>query len=443
MFKKIIFAFLIISIISCQSEGETSDDKSIPKNEANSVSPLDVLRDSLTQELSDIQNQTTIPGFAISIIHNDGVVYEHGFGLSDVKENKPFTTQTVNSVASISKTIIGVSIMKLVEERMLNLNENINDILPYKIINPKYPNTPITVKHLITHTSSLTDDFDPEEEGEADFMILEEKVYGDDRLQAIMDEELSYPKLGIELSIDDVIQRYLTKTGRWYAKDNFENFKPGTKYSYSDIGAEIASRIVEIKSGMSFDAFTKKHIFDPLRMKNTGWFYDDLNLSLVSEIYHFHEFESEKEAIEHPKYKFMAYSSGGLKTNMEDLAKFMQEMVKGSNAEGTILNNRSYWILFKPVLDHSHFGVQRGLEPLNDAYNLGVFWAVSSTGIRLHNGEAIGTRSFMYFDPNTKSGAIGFCNLNDPSFKEIKNTVYRFERKMFEKGILKMNYENK
>ncbi|RLD68450.1 MAG: hypothetical protein DRI95_02955 [Bacteroidetes bacterium] len=88
-------------------------------------------------------------------------------------------------------------------------------------------------------------------------------------------------------------------------------------------------------------------------------------------------------------------------------------MINGSIGKGKLLSKNAF---FKPVLDKSYFEEERDLSPISDEYSVGVFWAVSSTGIRLHNGDSIGVYSFMYFDPITKSGAIGFCYLPDRSF---------------------------
>lgn len=421
MVNKFIIVVLVGVLLSCNGKQKSTD---------SSDQTSTGLQDSLTLALNEINNKSIIPGFAVAIIKDEKVFYKKGFGFANLKDEKAFTTKSINFLASISKTFIGVSIIKLVETGQLDLDEKINDILPYSIINPHYPQVPITVRHLVNHTAGLTDDFDPEEVGEADVILLEEINYEIDSIQAFMDNELSYYKLGIELTLDEVFQRYLTPQGRWYSEQNFEKFKPGTRYSYSNMGAELAARIIEIKSGMPFNQFTKKHIFEPLEMNNTGWFYSEVDSNLVTEIYIPNNWDSPTLAIEHPKYHYNAYPSGGLKSNMDDMSKYVIEMIKGSSGKGELLNGQSYKTLFEPVLDESYFEDERDSSPLNDEYDIGVFWAVSSTGIRLHNGGSIGVYSFMYFDPKTKSGAIGFCNLPDQSFGKIRNAVYRYERKI-------------
>ena len=67
---------------------------------------------------------------------------------------------TIHVIASISKTFVGIAIMKLVESGKLKLDDPINDYLPFEIRSPHYPEVDITIRHLVTHTSSLNDEFD-------------------------------------------------------------------------------------------------------------------------------------------------------------------------------------------------------------------------------------------------------------------------------------------
>jgi len=168
-------------------------------------------------------------------------------------------------------------------------------------------------------------------------------------------------------------------------------------------------------------------------MKNTGWFYNEIDSTLLTKIYLPDNWDDPKIAIEHPKYKHIGYSSGDLKTNIDDLSKYLIDMMNGYNGNGKLLNAASYQTLFRPQLSETYFDEKREESPLSDEYDVGVFWAVSPTGIRLHNGGSIGVFSFLYFDPDTKSGAVGFCNLPDGSFGKIRDAVFKYERKIFNK----------
>ncbi|MEO0338906.1 MAG: serine hydrolase domain-containing protein [Bacteroidota bacterium] len=417
-FKLQLFSVLIFLLISCKQDATKIE--AIQQEDLPGVEQLNTSLDSLMQE-------SVIPGLAVGIVDQEKVLYQKGFGYADLKNKEPFTPLTINAIASISKTFIGVAVMKLVEQGLLDFEEAVNDILPYKVTNPKFPETPILVKHLVTHTAGLYDEFDPEDVGEADIVLLEELKYSP-KDSAIMASDLDYYRLGKDMSMDDYLRRYLVKGEPWYTEENYLNFQPGTRYEYSNVGADLAARIVELKSGMSFAQFTKKYIFEPLGMKYTAWFHQDVDSNLVTKIYRPDNWEEPNYAIEHPKYKYPAYASGELKTNIHDLILYTQDMIKGSKGNGQLLKPESYQIMFQPTLDDSYFEEERGDYHLDDEYDVGVFWAVSATGLRLHNGGMIGVYSFLYFDPEKERGAFAFCNLPDASFGNVIDIIYEFER---------------
>ena len=232
--------------------------------------------------------------------------------------------------------------------------------------------------------------------------------------------------MGKNISIDQHIRRFTQPTENWYSKDNFLQYPPGTKFDYTNLGAVIAARIVEIKSGVSFEEFTKKQIFEPLKMKNTAWKYKDLNSTLLTTIYTVDDKENPHRTLEHPKYEMTDYPVGGLKTNVEDLSNYLIELIKGYDGTGKLLTKRSFQILLNPQLPDSCFE-NRSDYIFNDQYNVGVFWAISANGYRLHNGGSIGVYSFIYFNPKTKTGALGFCNLPANDFGKIRDIVHKYE----------------
>ena len=413
---------LLLAFSACNDQDSTQT-----QEVANSVS---VYSDTLTRKLIEIEKESIIPGFAVAIVHDDQVVYEQGFGYSNLKDSVLFTPRSVNFIASISKTFTGVGIMKLVEMGKLDLNEEVNNILPYKIINPHFPEIPITVKHLVTHTAGVKDAYDLEAIGDAEIVLLEEMEYEDKRIDSIMEQDFSYYRLGKYITLQESVERYLSEDGKWYSEDNFSDYPPGTKYAYSNLGADLAASIIELKSGMGFADFTQEYIFEPLEMSNTAWFYEDIDKALLSSIYRPDDWDTPTVAIEHPKYYYVGYSAGDLKSNIEDLCKYLMDMLNGFHGSGKILSAQSYKTLFEPGLDASYFDEDRDESPLNDEYNVGVFWAVSADGIRLHNGGSIGVYSFLYFNPITNSGAVGFSNLPDASFGKIRDAVYEYETKI-------------
>ena len=381
--------------------------------------------DSLNVALQGIADSSLIPGFAVSLIQNDKILFSKGFGYSNLKNKAPFTLQTINSVASISKTFIGLAILKLVDEGKLNLDEPINSILPYKIINPFHPDKEITVRHLVTHTSSIAQEFDPEEVGESTIVLID-SFKANSETPANLKKEIAYYMLGKYISIDQHIRKFTQPSGNWYSRDNFLKYPPGSKFNYTNLGALIAARIVEIKSGLSFDEYTRHQIFEPLNMTNTAWHYKELDSALFTTLYTTDDRKKPIKVLEHPQYAMTDYPVGGLRTNVEDLTKYLVEIIKGYNGKGKLLTPESYQVLLNPQLADSCFE-NRNDYVFNDQYNMGVFWSVSAPGYRMHNGGTIGVYSFIYFNPKTGMGALAFCNLPHNDFGKIRDAVHKYE----------------
>ena len=113
--------------------------------------------DSLTAELESIRSQGHFNGFGVAIVDRKGVRYQHGFGFADVQARKAYGIHTVQSVASVSKTLVGLALLKAQEQGLLTLDDPVNKYLPFPVVNPAFPDVPITLRHLATHTSSIRD----------------------------------------------------------------------------------------------------------------------------------------------------------------------------------------------------------------------------------------------------------------------------------------------
>jgi CubicO group peptidase (beta-lactamase class C family) len=387
--------------------------------------------DSLTIALQNFSSKSLIPGFAVCIVNENKIAYSKGFGYASIKDSIAFTPQTINWVASVSKTFVALSIMKLIEDGKLNLDDPINAILPYKIVNPYYPNSAITVRHLLTHTSSIIDDaFVPYYIGEADICILNDSKRFDS-LPAYLQPNLAYYRMGKRISLDENIRKYTQPKERWYSDSTFLQKEPGTFFHYSNLGASIAARIVEIKSNMTFIEFTSRYIFKPLGMENTAWNFEQLNPAFVSKIYAHNDERHPTGVVEHPQYYMTNYPVSGLKTNAVDLSKYLIEMINGYAGNGKLLNKNSYQILFTPQASIENLN-KTDSGNFNDKFDRAILWSVSKTGYRLHFGGNTGVYAFIYFNPKTRSGALAYSNLRDNSFGELLEIVSKYETRVAE-----------
>ena len=379
---------------------------------------------SLTKDLDNFRGMSLIPGFAVSIVNEKGVRYLKGFGVADKAKDVEFTPLTINDVASVSKTFVAVAIMKLVEQGQLKLDAPVNSLLPYKITNPHYPDSAITVRHLVTHTSSIIDSFEPYSVGEADVVLENEK--DPTKVPAYIQPNVEWHKMSRKITLDENIRKYTQPGGKWYSKDTFLRKEPGTHFQYSNLAASIAARIVERRSGMSFIDFTKKYLFAPLGMKDTAWNLADLDPTRLSMLYVQNDDKKPTGVAEYPRYFMTNYPVSGLKTNATDLGKFLIEMIRGSHGAGIILNKQTYKSLFEPQRNARYLPKldPKSIPPGED---ISVLWSISKDGAYYHLGGNIGVSAFVHFNPKTKTGSLAFCNLRDDSFAGVQTLVYRYE----------------
>ncbi|WP_247656537.1 serine hydrolase domain-containing protein [Maribacter sp. MMG018] len=352
----------------------------------------DSISNKLTKELEQISTNGPLVGFSVAIVNEDGTLYENGFGFADKKANKQYTQNTLQNIGSISKTFIGVALLKAQELGKLQLDDPINDYLPFKVVHPKFKNTEITIRQLASHTSGIKDPSEYEDKG----YILKDFENGNAK---VSDNFLNPDEM---MPLGDFLKAILSEDGRWYKKKTFSKYPPGGMFNYSNIGAGLAAYVLERATGISFSEFTKKYIFDPLNMSDSGWSFEAIDLSMHSKLY-------ADPDTELAFYMLVNYPDGGLITSVHDLAKYLSEIIKGYSGNGKILSEESYRMLFEPRLtDQNH--KDRSDNEYNDEYNMGVFMGMSAKGQIGHTGGDPGVATHMFFNEQTKTGKLLLVN---------------------------------
>jgi len=348
---------------------------------------------SLTPTLEALQGRGKLPGFAAAVVSGSKVLYQRGFGLADVAARRPYTDQTLQNVGSVSKTVVGVALVKAIELGYFDLDTEIERILPFTVRNP-HGRLPITVRHLVTHTSSILDD---DEVYGHSYLI----AHGADRkspLYRSFERDSTVPGRA-DTSLGGFLRAYLAAGGAHYKKTNFAKAAPGAAYHYSNIGSALAAYLVQVKSGMGFDAFTKRHIFEPLGMASTRWHPDPALGARQASVYG-HRLQA------YPRYALITYPDGGLTTSASDLARFLMAMVKGYRGGEGVLTKAGFTLLFDPQFapDALPAGSPKG-EP-----NSGVFWRIRANGQVGHTGSDPGVTAFMFIDPASGTGRLLMTN---------------------------------
>jgi len=346
--------------------------------------------DSITEELKRIQESSNLVGFAVAIVNKDSIVYSKGFGYSNKEQQKPYTTKTVQPIASISKTLLGVALMKAQEMGLLDLDDPINNHLPFTIQNPFYPNEPITIRQLASHTSSILDTEHYEK-----IYIFNDKIppfYENlpQKLKQEVQKEVNLLNGNEMMSASQFIKNQYCMDGKLYASNSFSNTIPGSSYKYSNMGANIAAYIIAQASGMEYTDFLQEHILNPLQMDNSGWAFKAHQMENVSTLYWY--------GYPIPTYEFITYGDGGFMTNIEDFSQYLMAVMKGYNGENNILKASSY----KEMLS----------QPASKEFKKNVFWTIDDEKVG-HSGNDPGIISHAYFLREGSHGIIVFVNTSE------------------------------
>jgi len=217
------------------------------------------------------------PGCALAIIKDEKMLYKRGYGVANLEHNIPITPQTVFYVGSVSKQFVAMCVAMLEKKQKLSFDDNIRKYVPEL---PDY-GTPITIRHLIHHTSGLRDYLSLLDIAGIDFGFFHQQ----DVLAVVSRQK--------EL-----------------------NFNPGEQYLYSNSGYFLLGIIVERVSGKILREFAEENIFKPLGMKNSH-FHDDYRMMIENRASGY--FPAGKEKYKNYITTYDCVGAGGLYTCVEDL----------------------------------------------------------------------------------------------------------------------------
>ena len=222
------------------------------------------------------------PGCAIAVAKNGKVVYSRGYGYANLDYDIPITPQTVFDVASITKQFVAASLSMLALEGKLTLDDDVRRWLPEL---PEYQ-WPITLRHMIYHTSGLRDYLNL-------FPLAGRNDY--------------YPISHAQILSMMSRQRALI-------------FPPGERYLYSNTGYMLLAQVIERASGKSLGEFAHERIFVPLRM-DSSLMYENLEEIIAGRATGYDRDDDGELRIVH-NYNFDVAGDGQLYTTVEDLLRW-------------------------------------------------------------------------------------------------------------------------
>ena len=294
----------------------------------------DIFFDSLMTLLMKIGH---VPSVSACIIKENEVVWSKGYGLYDIEQGKSATETTLYNIASISKTITATALMQLYDRGMFQLDDDVNDYLPFSLRNPKYPDEPISFRMLLAHQSSLAED--PSE------------FY-----RYFSGEECPIP-------LYPWIQTYLDPEGNNYTSDIWSNNHPGEKFHYANVGFALIGYLVEQLSGQPFNQYCKENIFTPLDMPGTSFFLSEIDIERLAVPYRY--FLVKYIPYEH--YCYIGYPCGSVRTSVIELSHFLIVHMNGGVYNGTqILEEDTVSLMHTAQYPNGGYGLGWGVSDMQD-----------------------------------------------------------------------------
>jgi len=334
------------------------------------------------------------------------IVWNAAFGYADIESDLPRTTETIQNIASISKTITATAVMQLVEQKRVDLDEDIDRYLPFSIRNPRHPDAPITIRHLLTHTSSTRDG----------------SAYGN-----------SYACGDPTIALRDWIESCLTPTGVNYDPSrNFIPRAPGSTHVYSNTGYGVLGVLVETVTGQTFAEYSRKHVLDPAGIQAAGWYLNDIDIETHATPYVYLEAgDTVSRGLGRrpiPKeghaplclYSFPNLPDGLLRTNAHSYGRFLGECIAALQEDSSALLRRS------TVTQMLHpYATPRNRDSLEAMQGLAWYGSHDPEGRILwgHSGGDPGVSTLTLFDPKDGVGAAIFAN--GPGGGYFRPALYR------------------
>ncbi len=232
-----------------------------------------------------------IAGVTTCAVKHGQMIWTSAHGWANVEDSIEAADTTLFMLASASKTVTGVALMQLWEQGLFGLDDNINNYLPFAVHNPNYPDSIISFRHLLTHTSSIADNWDV----------------------------MPYYAGDSPIPLGQYLADYLVPGGAYYDSSlNFSFVPPGTQWRYCNIAIALAAYLVEAILD-SFPVHCRDSIFTPLDMYETSWFLAGLDTNNIAIPHYWDGFTYRP----YGHYGYSDYPSGQLRTSSLQLARFL------------------------------------------------------------------------------------------------------------------------
>ena len=344
---------------------------------------LDGMRRFIERRVPELMAQRRVPGLSIAVVEGEEVVYAEGFGVRDVERSLPATPDTLYGIGSCTKFFVALAILQLVERGEISLDDPVSKYIPLKI---GIPGKPITVHHLLTHSSGIPS-------LGTSTIALSRGIRGD---------------VGIPFGSADDFYRHINGAQEEIADE------PGRSFFYLNAGYRMLGDIIQRVSETPFDVYIREEILKPLKMTRTTFskaefegdadrmtpYIKDKEGRLVPSKFPYPEVRS------NPEFSFIA-AAGGLLSSVRELTNYlMMNINEGRFGDAMLLSPELMEEMQKVQIERppTYFG--------RNGYGYGWFVAEDFLGHKLvsHGGSILVSTAYLAFIPEEKLGVAMASN---------------------------------
>jgi len=370
----------------------------------------DAVLASLDDDIRKSMEESHIIGLSAAIVRDGEVRWAQGYGRADLARGLDVTADTIFVIASSSKVVVATALMKAVEDDRLGLDQDVNEVLPFRVRSPKFDQIPITPRSLATHRSGIIDN-------DAIYMSALSYNFGGDHPTP----------LGVFL------KDYLVKGGAHYdADNNFASARPNTHFAYSNIGVGLLGFTIESAVKQPFEKYTKDMIFAPLGMTSTGWHMADVDMARHAVPYLY----KDGLYLAYQQFGLVTYPDGGLRTTSKDLGRYLAMVMQGGSLNGrTVLSPKSISTMLTPRAPLEATAAAAEKEAPREQ---GLIWRQSTSKdgrftYWWHTGGDPGTSSLIAFDPAKHIGMVLLMNIETTA--AVGEAMTHLQTRMFETAM--------
>lgn len=322
-------------------------------------------------------------GASIALIQNGRIVDTFQYGRANRAENIPVDSETLFRVASVSKMVSAIGVLQLLEKGELTLDGDISEVFDVNVRNPYYPNTTITLRQIMSHTASFSDEYHYKQATKGNVTSLE----------YVFDGNYTYM---------DYLRR-----------------EPGKAVAYSNFGGGLLGSIIEMLSGSTVDEYMTENVFAPIGIV-AGYHTPNLQGKYVARVYNIEStgltldvMEMDDEHWDPDPYFNYTHTAGALNISAEGLAKILIALAGDGSVDGvqllqpkTVQTMRTAQNDIGSVYCDSNRGLNLNIIPDR---------LVKGRTLLGHQGKAYGMICAAYFDPTDQTGVVLLTNGCDTS----------------------------